>query len=70
LVCDSSISPISFSSSGLYFAYFYTIGDHENELACQFYLVLSSFDALFGLLKLVGVASINYIESCSLFMSC
>ena len=45
LVCDSSIGPISFYFSGLFFAYFATIGDHENELAGQIYLVLSSFDA-------------------------
>ena len=34
LVCDSSIGPISFSSSALFIANFQCIGDHVLELAC------------------------------------
>jgi hypothetical protein len=60
LVCDSFIGPISFCSSGPYFAYFATIGDHENVLACLIYLVLISYDAWYSLYALVGVVAINY----------
>ena len=35
LVCDSSIGPISFCSSALFFANLCCIGDHVLELACQ-----------------------------------
>ena len=45
LVCDSSIGPISFCSSALFFANLCCIGDHVLELACQIYMVPSSFDA-------------------------
>ena len=45
LVCDSSISPISFCSSALFIANLCCIGDHVLELACQIYMVKSSFDA-------------------------
>ena len=34
LVCDSSIGPISFCSSALFFANLCCIGDHVLELAC------------------------------------
>jgi hypothetical protein len=34
LVCDSSIGPISFSSSGLYFEYLAILGASVDELAC------------------------------------
>jgi hypothetical protein len=34
LVCDSSIGPISFSSSGLYFEYLAILGAAVDELAC------------------------------------
>jgi hypothetical protein len=34
LVCDSSIGPISFSSSGLYFDYLAILGAAVDELAC------------------------------------
>ena len=45
LVCDSSIGPISFYSSALFFANFCCIGDHVLELACQIYMVPSSSNA-------------------------
>ena len=45
LVCDSSIGPISFCSSALFIANLCCIGDHVLELACQNYMVKSSFDA-------------------------
>ena len=45
LVCDSSIGPISFCSSALFFANLCCIGDHVLELACQTYMVKGSFDA-------------------------
>ena len=45
LVCDSSIGPISFCSSALFIANLCCIGDHVLELACQIYMVPSSFDA-------------------------
>ena len=45
LVCDSSIGPISFCSSALFIANFCCLGDPVLELACQIYLVKSSFDA-------------------------
>ena len=45
LVCDSSIGPISFCSSALFIANLCCIGDHVLELACQIYMVKSSFDA-------------------------
>ena len=45
LVCDSSIGPISFCSSVLFFANLCCIGDHVLELACQIYMVLSSSNA-------------------------
>src|SRR3954471_22200567 len=45
LVCDSSIGPISFCSSSLFFANLCCIGDHVLELACQIYMVPSSSNA-------------------------
>ena len=45
LVCDSSIGPISFCSSALFIANLCCIGDPVLELACQIYMVPSSFDA-------------------------
>ena len=45
LVCDSSIGPISFCSSALFFANLCCIGDHVLELACKIYMVLSSSNA-------------------------
>jgi len=45
LVCDSSIGPISFCSSALFIANFCCLGDPVLELACQIYMVPSSFDA-------------------------
>ena len=45
LVCDSSIGPISFCSSALFIPYFFCLGDLARELACQIYVVPSSFDA-------------------------
>ena len=45
LVCDSSIGPISFCSSALFIANFCCLGDPVLELACQIYMVKSSFDA-------------------------
>ena len=43
-VCDS-IGPISFCSSALFIANFCCWGDPVLELACQIYMVKSSFDA-------------------------
>ena len=45
LVCDSTIGPISFCSSALFFANLFCIGDHVLELACQIYMVPSSSNA-------------------------
>ena len=45
LVCDSSIGPISFCSSALFIANLCCLGDLVLELACQIYMVKSSFDA-------------------------
>ena len=45
LVCDCSIGPISFCSSALFIANFCCLGDPVLELACQIYMVKSSFDA-------------------------
>ena len=45
LVCDPSNGPISFCSSALFIAYFCCLGDPVLELACQIYVVKSSFDA-------------------------
>ena len=45
LVCDSSIGPISFFSSALFIANFCCLGDPVLGLACQIYMVKSSFDA-------------------------
>ena len=45
LVCDSSIGPLSFCCSALFFANLCCIGDHVLELACQIYMVLSSSNA-------------------------
>ena len=45
LVCDSSIVPISFSSSALFIANLCCLGDHVLELACQIYMVPSSSNA-------------------------
>ena len=44
-VCDSSNGPISFCSSALFIAYFCCLGDPVLELACQIYVVKSSFNA-------------------------
>ena len=49
LVCDSSIGPISFCSSALFFANLCCIGDHVLELACQIYMVPSSSNAWYSL---------------------
>jgi hypothetical protein len=43
--CDSSNGPISFCSSALFIANFFCCGDLVLELACQIYMVQSSFDA-------------------------
>ena len=45
LVCDSSIGPIIFCSSALSIANLCCLGDPVLELACQIYMVKSSFDA-------------------------
>ena len=45
LVCDPSNGPISFCSSALFIANFCYLGDTVLELACQIYMVKSSFDA-------------------------
>ena len=45
LLCDSSIGPISFCSSALFIANLCCLGDPVLELACQIYMVKSSFDA-------------------------
>ena len=45
LVCGSSIGPISFCSSALFITNFCCLGDPVLELACQIYMVKSSFDA-------------------------
>ena len=45
LVCDSSNGPINFCSSALFIANFCCLGDLVLELACQIYMVQSSFDA-------------------------
>ena len=45
LVCDSSICPISFCSSALFIANLFCLCDLVLELACQIYMVKSSFDA-------------------------
>ena len=44
-VCDSSNGPISFCSSALFIANFCCLCDPVLELACQIYMVKSSFDA-------------------------
>ena len=44
-VCDSSNGPISFCSSALFNANFCCLGDPVLELACQIYVVKSSFNA-------------------------
>ena len=44
-VCDSSNGPISFCSSALFIAIFCCLGDPVLELACQIYVVKSSFNA-------------------------
>ena len=45
LVCDYSNGPISFCSSALFIAIFCCLGDPILELACQIYMVKSSFNA-------------------------
>ena len=45
LVCDCFIGPIGFCSSTLFIAIFCCLGDLVLELACQIYMVKSSFDA-------------------------
>ena len=45
LVCDSSISPISFCSGALFIANLCCLGDHVLELACQIYMVPSNSNA-------------------------
>ena len=49
LVYDSSNGPISFCSSALFIANFCCLGDPVLELACQIYVVKSSFNAWYGL---------------------
>ena len=44
-VCDSSNGPISFCSSALFIVNFCCLGDPVLELACQIYVVKSSFNA-------------------------
>ena len=44
-VCDSSNGPFSFCSIALFIAIFCCCGDLVLELACQIYMVQSSFDA-------------------------
>ena len=44
-VCDSSNGQISFCSSALFIANFCCLVDHVLELACQIYVVKSSFNA-------------------------
>ena len=44
-VCDSSNGPISFCSSALFIAIFRFLGDPVLELACEIYMVKSSFNA-------------------------
>ena len=48
-VCDSFDGPISFCSSGYLFAHLANVGDHVLELACQIYMVQTSFGARYGL---------------------
>ena len=48
-VCDSSKGPISFCSSALFIANFCCLGDTILELACQIYMVPSSFNAWYSL---------------------
>ena len=48
-VCDSSNGPISFCSSALFIANFCCLGDAVLELACQIYVVKSSFNAWYNL---------------------
>ena len=48
-LCDSSIGPISFCSSALFIEIFCCLGDPVLELACQIYMVKSSFDAWYRL---------------------
>ena len=45
LECDSSNGPISFCSSALFIANLCCLGDPVLELACQIYMVKSSFNA-------------------------
>ena len=45
LVCYSSIGPIIFCSSALFIANFCFLGDPVLDIACQIYMVKSSFDA-------------------------
>ena len=45
MVCDSSICLISFCSSALSIANLCCLGDHVLELACQIYMVPSSYNA-------------------------
>ena len=45
LICDSSNGPISFCSSALFIANFCCCGDIVLDLACQIYMVKSSFVA-------------------------
>ena len=49
LVCDSSNGPISFCSSALFIANLCCLGDPVLELACQIYMVPSSFNAWYSL---------------------
>ena len=44
-VCDSSNGPIRFCSTALFIANFCCLGDPVLELACQIYVVKSSFNA-------------------------
>ena len=45
LGCDSSNGPFSFCSSALFIANFCCLGDPVLELACQIYVVKSTFNA-------------------------
>ena len=49
LVCDSFVGPISFCASALFIVIFCCLGDPVLELACQIYVVKSSFNAWYSL---------------------
>ena len=67
-VCDSSNGPISFCSSALFIANFCCCGDPILELACQIFMVQSSFNAWYSLWTVVGVVAINFDKFGSTFI--